>query len=209
MFEKRLRPIVAVIGLYLVLAVVYALRRWNTEFLYYAAVMLLQIAAVFWLDRKVRLPMWILWGLVLWGFVHMMGGTVLIPERFADSDTGARTLYNLRLAPWLPRYDQTVHTLGFTVASMTAWCGIRTLLSDAPHGRFALWALVWLCGMGLGALNEVIEFVATLIMTWTNVGGYVNTGWDLVSNLLGSATGGLWAVADHRRTRRGQSRRLS
>jgi hypothetical protein len=41
--------------------------------------------------------------------------------------------------------------------------------------------------MGFGALNEVIEFAATLTMPHTNVGGYVNTGWDLVSNLVGCA----------------------
>ena len=197
--EKRLRPFALVIALYLTAAVVYALRRWNTEFLYYAVVMLGQIACVFWLDHKVRLPAWLLWSLVGWGFLHMLGGTVLIPWRWVDSDTGANTLYNLRLAPWLPRYDQGLHTLGFMVASMTSWCGARTILAPRRHGQVALWALVWLCGMGLGALNEVLEFVATRLMTWTNVGGYVNTGWDLVSNLLGSAVGGLWALGDARR----------
>ena len=40
--------------------------------------------------------------------------------------------------------------------------------------------------MGFGALNEVIEFAATQLLPNTNVGGYVNTGWDLVFNLLGS-----------------------
>jgi len=39
--------------------------------------------------------------------------------------------------------------------------------------------------MGLGALNEVVEFAATRLMPRTNVGGYENTGWDLVSNLAG------------------------
>ena len=128
MIEKRLRPFAIVVATYLLVAVAYAVQRWNTEFLYYAAVMLLQIGAVAWLDHKVRLPSWILWSLVLWGFVHMLGGSVLIPWRWVDSDTSANTLYNLRFAPWLPRYDQTVHTLGFMVASMTAWCGIRAML---------------------------------------------------------------------------------
>lgn len=40
--------------------------------------------------------------------------------------------------------------------------------------------------MGFDALNEVIEFVATLLIPNTNVGGYENTGWDLVYNLIGS-----------------------
>jgi hypothetical protein len=39
--------------------------------------------------------------------------------------------------------------------------------------------------MGFGALNEVIEFIAVLTIPNTNVGGYVNTGFDLVSNLVG------------------------
>jgi hypothetical protein len=41
-------------------------------------------------------------------------------------------------------------------------------------------------GMGLGAANEVVEFVITLIVPDTNVGGFVNTGWDLVSNMTGA-----------------------
>ena len=45
--------------------------------------------------------------------------------------------------------------------------------------------LVTAAGMGFGAMNEVVEFIATLTMPETNVGGYVNTGWDLVSNLVG------------------------
>ena len=40
--------------------------------------------------------------------------------------------------------------------------------------------------MGFGALNELVEFVATLIVPETNVGGYLNTGWDLVANLFGA-----------------------
>jgi hypothetical protein len=40
--------------------------------------------------------------------------------------------------------------------------------------------------MGLGALNEVIEFAVTLSVPETNVGGYINTGWDLVANSVGA-----------------------
>ena len=41
-------------------------------------------------------------------------------------------------------------------------------------------------GMGLGALNELVEFIATLLIPETNVGGYLNTGWDLVANFVGA-----------------------
>lgn len=46
-------------------------------------------------------------------------------------------------------------------------------------------------GMGFGALNEVIEFFATLALPETNVGGYINTGWDLVANTVGAAIASL------------------
>jgi len=38
---------------------------------------------------------------------------------------------------------------------------------------------------GFGALNEIVEFLATML-TVTNVGGYTNTALDLVSNMAGS-----------------------
>jgi hypothetical protein len=37
-------------------------------------------------------------------------------------------------------------------------------------------------------LNEVVEFIAVLTIPNTNVGGYENTGWDLVANLVGAST---------------------
>ena len=50
-------------------------------------------------------------------------------------------------------------------------------------------------GLGFGALNEVVEFVATLLIPETNVGGYRNTGWDLVANLIGATIAAtlIWA----------------
>ncbi|MDP7069685.1 MAG: hypothetical protein QF815_04090, partial [Candidatus Peribacteraceae bacterium] len=46
--------------------------------------------------------------------------------------------------------------------------------------------LAVLASNGLGAFNELIEFVVVLVIPSTNVGGYLNTGWDLVANLAGS-----------------------
>ena len=40
--------------------------------------------------------------------------------------------------------------------------------------------------MGFGALNEMIEFSAVLMVPGTNVGGYYNTALDLVSNSIGA-----------------------
>jgi len=40
--------------------------------------------------------------------------------------------------------------------------------------------------MGLGAVNEIIEFIAVVVFPNTNVGGYINTALDLVFNALGA-----------------------
>ena len=49
-----------------------------------------------------------------------------------------------------------------------------------------------LLGQGVGAFNEVVEFAASHLLAATNVGGYENTGRDLVANLLGTAVAGWW-----------------
>jgi hypothetical protein len=41
-------------------------------------------------------------------------------------------------------------------------------------------------GMGFGAFNEMVEFIATRLLPETNIGDYENTGWDLVANFAGS-----------------------
>ncbi len=41
-------------------------------------------------------------------------------------------------------------------------------------------------GLGVGGLNEIVEFIAVLTIPETGVGGYDNTLWDMVFNLLGA-----------------------
>jgi hypothetical protein len=51
-------------------------------------------------------------------------------------------------------------------------------------------------------VNEVLEFAYTLAVADSQVGGYQNTGRDLVANLLGGLTAGVFEV---RRPRRADS----
>ena len=52
---------------------------------------------------------------------------------------------------------------------------------------FGMLVICAAAGIGFGALNEVVEFIAVLTIPNTNVGGYENTGWDLVANLCGAS----------------------
>lgn len=176
-----------------------ALRDWNLEFIFYGLVMLALIGTVWWVDTRVRLSTLTLWCLAIWGFAHMMGGTVEIPERLTEPGEKS-VLYSLRLAPWVPKFDQVVHAFGFFTCTMASWramnaivCGAlgKSVEADCLRPTFGPLFGAMMMGMGLSAMNEIVEFVATLIFEDTNVGGYVNTGWDLVSNLVGCIIGSI------------------
>lgn len=129
-----------------------------------------------------------LWALSLWGLLHMAGGLVPVPASW-PIDGDIRVLYSLWLIPDRLKYDQIVHAYGFGVATWVCWQGMRAAIERrggeaAP--TFGLMVLAAAAGMGLGAMNELIEFAATMLVPETNVGGYVNTGFDLLSNFVGT-----------------------
>ena len=178
-----IRPVAVATIAYLVAAAIGAVVRGNKEFVFYIAVMVLLCGAILFVHRHVRLSAPLLWCLSSWGLLHMAGGLVPVPESWPIAGE-IRVLYSWWLIPERLKYDQVVHAFGFAVTTVLCWQGLR---SFAPTVRPRLGPLV-LCGaagMGFGALNEVIEFIAVLLVPETNVGGYRNTGWDLVANLTG------------------------
>jgi hypothetical protein len=162
------------------------LRGGNREFILYLGVMVVLIAAVGWLHTVVRLNVFTLWGLSLWGLAHLAGGLVNIPESWPYED--APVLYDWWLIPQRLKYDQVIHAYGFGITTWMCWQGLareceRRGVAVVPS--LGLLTLCFAAGMGFGALNEVVEFTAVLTIPNTNVGGYVNTGWDLVANAAG------------------------
>lgn len=191
----------AFVILYMLGFSVLAFRQGNTEFIMYALVMVVFITATLALHLRIHFSPVALWLLALWGFVHMAGGTIPINPQYTDLFRAASTpddqptsavLYSLRYFPSLPRYDQFVHIFGFFGATVACYEATKILL----HARTSLplAVIAALMGIGLGALNEVIEFFAVLTMPDTNVGGYTNTAWDLVANALGASLAGFWSL---------------
>ena len=192
-----------------------ALARGNAEFLFYGLVTIVLAGVVLALDRGVRLSHLAIGGLVVWAIMHLAGGTVAIGEdqvlynwrpgewlpkhdqSVHGSSLRARALRTV--VEWLPKYDQAVHFFGFAVATLVAWeClahAIERRTGQMPRATTGLVTGAALIGMGLGGMNEVVEFIATLTIPDTNVGGYENTGWDLVSNLTGCVAMALWIRA--------------
>jgi len=173
----------ALVLAYLVPLSFVAWRQGNQEFLLYAGAMVLMIAGVVALDRRVHFSPPVLVALALWGLAHMCGGVVPI-----ETESGPGVLYAWRPIDSLPRYDQVIHAFGFFSATLAcAECVASAVSAGKPLRVSAGLALgLALMGMGLGAVNEIIEFIATLVLPKTGVGGYTNTGWDLVSNAVGA-----------------------
>lgn len=155
----------------------------NHEFVVYVITMVALILLVGFTLGKAEYPPTMLWALSIWGLLHMAGGGVPVEDS---------VLYNLRLVPILEnerlfilKYDQFVHAYGFGV---TAWVLYHLLLRHFPETGGTVTAVVYpaLGAMGLGAVNEIIEFSAVLMVPDTNVGGYVNTALDLCFNALGA-----------------------
>lgn len=104
---------------------------------------------------------------------------------------GDTVLYGVQLIPLvangeftLIKYDQVVHAFGFAVATLVAHHLLAPRWKEDASKTLG-YALAAGVGMGLGALNEIVEFIAVITFPETGVGGYFNTGLDLVANLVG------------------------
>jgi hypothetical protein len=118
-------------------------------------------------------PPWLARSLAVTAGLHLAGGLVEI---------GDDVLYNASLdGGQLLRYDHLAHTVGSFIGTLTCWHLFRASGAVAA-GSVSVWLLA---GLGIGALNETLEFLSTMARDGGHVGGYVNTGWDLVCNVLG------------------------
>lgn len=175
-------------ALYMLIAIIAAVRQGNTEFVFYIVVMGVLITTLVLVHRRVHFTDGVLWGMSCWGMLHMAGGLVHVPESLTQNGSQPVLYSWWIIRDWL-KYDQVVHAYGFGVTTWACWqilkSNIKKQTGQTPEPSYGLCILSAAGGMGFGALNEVVEFIATLTIPETNVGDYTNTGWDLVYNLLG------------------------
>jgi putative membrane protein len=177
--------LIALNALYIVPLVIKFTLEGNFEFLAYVGQVIFLLGLIMLTIHKTRFPMWLLVLLSLWSALHMAGGSVVV---------GDGVLYAYKFFhvvgggdSYVLKYDQIVHFFGFFVATFVAYW----LLLPQLKPNFRLGAIVFvavLAGMGFGAINEIIEFIAVLAAPETGVGGYYNTAIDLVANALGALT---------------------
>ena len=162
----------------------------NSEFIWYVATLVVFLGLVAASQHVAQFPALILWGLALWGLAHMAGGGVSMGDGVLYSYVVVPLANTGELA--VLKYDQIVHFFGFGVATLVLWHVLRRNF-PALDGTKTIFAFAVLGGMGLGALNELIEFTAVLAFPDTNVGGYFNTSLDLVFNTLGALSAAILA----------------
>ena len=175
-------PVFAVNVIALAIFSILFFSRKNYEFIMYIAVIIIFLILLLLSNRKVNYSNGVLWGLTAWAILHMAGGGLYI---------GEKKFYELILIPvvgdpyHILKYDQAVHFIGFWVATIVMWQVLRPHLKTGKPEKFAIALVVVMAGLGLGALNEIVEFAATVIVPDTGVGGYTNTALDLVFDFLG------------------------
>ncbi len=172
---------------YLLVASAIAFLYGNLEFLIYIAVVVVLGVLFLFMHRRVRFSPVIFWGLSLWGLLHMLGGLMPVPPDW-PIEGSKHVVYSWWVVPDVIKMDNLIHAYGF---GLTAWLCWQALQTGAKLERpsFGLLALCALASMGLGAANEIIEYAATEVAPSTNVGGYLNTSWDLIWNAIGSVIG--------------------
>lgn len=191
-------------AVYMLIAILEAIRQGNSEFVFYIVVMGVLITSLALVHLRVNFSAGVLWGMSFWGLLHMAGGLIHMPESLTENGSQP-VLYSWWLVrDWL-KYDQVVHTYGFGITTWVCWqilrSNIRKQTGIEPEPSYGLCILSAAGGMGFGALNEVVEFIATLTIPKTNVGGYNNTGWDLVFNLIGCALAAIIIRQAHKASR--------
>ncbi len=172
---------------YLAVGLVAALKRANWVFVFYIPIVIALGLIVLSIRKRAGFSNGLLMALSIWGLLHVFGGVAQVPEGW-PIDGDIPSFYSWEIIPGYLGYDKPVHAFGFGVATWACWQGL-VAATGAQRPTMGLLILSALAGMGLGAANEIVEFIASQTMN-TNVGGYINTGGDLMRTFWGDGCSG-------------------
>lgn len=168
-------------GLAVLLAICSAVAG-NPEFLAYSIVTAILLAVIHTSDKYYHYNGLVLWGFNLWLVMHILGGLYVVDGHVLYS----YVLIDIVKAPYsVLKYDQLVHAYCYFIIALLVWHVVYKI-SSKNASVLSMKLLTVLAATGIGGLNEIIEFLATVFILSVNVGGYENTALDIVANLLGS-----------------------
>lgn len=179
MFKITVRGVYWFTIIYIIVFSVISWLNSNYEFIYYTFVLLIQVNIGLYLHHKLLFPWYILIGLSLMGLMHILGGNIHLE--------GTRLYDTYLFGSWL-KYDNLVHAVAMFIGTFISYALIKPYIDpDLKVRPASLYLIIFTMTMGLGALNEVIEYFAVIwldVGEW--VGDYYNNALDLVYNGLGS-----------------------
>lgn len=190
LLKKNQFLIFLVTSLYLVGFALYYLLSANYEFIIYVGVVLFFFIVILITNAKVQYSNFTLWGLSIWALMHMSGGSLY----FYGTRLYEVMLVTISESYQIIKYDQFVHFFGFAFTTILFYEIIKPLLKKPHNGWIRLSIVLIMAGTGAGALNEMVEFIVTVVAASTGVGGYVNTSLDLISNLFGAIAAMLFII---------------
>jgi len=173
-------------ALYVIGFSIYYISIKDYEFLWYVVVLVFFFLLIGLTLHKSKFDYLTLWGLSIWGLLHMAGGGLIV---------NGNVLYALKIIhlfnigdTYVLKFDQFVHAFGFGVTVLVVWHLLKPYLNNKTNYKI-IYPLLVAISMGAGALNEIVEFMAVVAFPQTGVGGYYNTALDLVSNMFGAIIG--------------------
>lgn len=177
--------------LYMLVAGGFYIAKGNHEFIAYLGVSLGIGAIILYTLPSSGLDGLALWGLSGWGFMHMMGGLVPVGDTVLYGWVIIE-LFNGQGDFVILKMDQVIHFYGFAVAAIVVHQLLACRMPSRVSGAMMIF-LAWIGSMGLGAFNEVVEFLAYVSLDETGVGDLYNTGLDLCFNLIGAFCGAFFS----------------
>lgn len=156
------------------------LARGDRRAVAYVLVWVLLAALVHAAHRRWPLSPLALAGLVGAGVLHLSGGLLPSP------DPGAPILYETWLVPGTLKFDQAAHFAISGVVAAVLFELLGHLVDPRQAGPAVRATLALLATWGLGAANELFEFLSAARFPDAYVGDLTNAGWDLAFNTAGS-----------------------
>lgn len=183
-FSKSKKAILGFTTLYTAVFAVFFIRSFNIEFIAYVGVIIFIFALLYGTLHKTKIPAYILAGISLWGLFHMMGGSI---------PTADGILYAWKIYPffdgggefYILKFDQLVHGYLYAVVALLFLHLLRHYLGN-KQSQTLVGFIAITASVGVGAINEIIEFIAVLTVPDNGVGGYYNTVLDIVFNFMGA-----------------------
>jgi len=163
----------------------YYIQSFNYEFIAYAVSIIVVIGLLYGTLSITQFPSYIIAGITIWGILHMMGGSV---------PTTDGVLYTYKIIPLLDRggdfyilkMDQVIHAFVYGTVGLMVLHLLREVVGIKTHTVFIAFVAIF-AAAGFSIINEIIEFLATVNLPETGVGGYENTVLDMIFNLGGAA----------------------